>query len=137
MTKPALRQCRILTVDDVPDVCEAVKAMLAFDGHVVETAGSGKEALAMFERNKYDLIFVNYVMPVMEGDELAAAIKARDPGQLVVMLTARADMLRRRPTPLKHVDLILDKPFTLADLREAIAKVPGSRSTGGAEASEA
>ena len=45
MKAPPFPQRRILVVDDEPFVCDAVKMMLAFDGHTVETASSGKDVL--------------------------------------------------------------------------------------------
>jgi len=123
MKTPAFPQRRILVVDDEPLVCDAVKMMLDFDGHVVETAGSAKDALAALERSKFDLVITDFEMPVMKGDELAAAIKARDPKQPVVMITAYSEMLQASGNPLTGVDLIIGKPFLLENLREAIAKV--------------
>ena len=97
--------------------------MLLFDGHVVETASNGKEALAMFDAGKFDLVITDFAMPNMKGDELAAAIKTRAPGQPVVMITAYAEMLQASGTPLSGVDHVISKPFLLEDLRKAIAKV--------------
>ena len=62
-------------------------------------------------------------MPAMKGDELAAAIKSRDPKQPVVMITAYAEMLQNSASPLHGVDFLISKPFLLENLREAIAKV--------------
>src|SRR5712675_2488008 len=122
---PAFPQKRILVVDDEPFVCDAVKMMLNFDGHVVETANNGKEALALFDKGKFDLVITDFAMPNMKGDELAAAIKARAPNQPVVMITAYAEMLQSSGNPLKGVDFVISKPFLLENLREAIAKVAG------------
>jgi CheY-like chemotaxis protein len=123
MSTPAFPPCRILVVDDEPFVCDAVKMMLNFDGHIVETASNGKEALALFENGKFDLVITDFAMPSMKGDELAAAIKARSPNQPVVMITAYAEMLQTAGHPLKGVDFVISKPFLLENLREAIAKV--------------
>src|ERR1043166_975544 len=122
MTESVNPQRRILVVDDEPFVCEAVRMMLAFDGHVVETASSGEDALAIFEREKFDLVITDFAMPSMKGDELAAAIKARNPNQPVVMITAYAEMLQNSASPMKGVDFLISKPFLLENLREAIAK---------------
>jgi CheY-like chemotaxis protein len=113
---------KILVVDDEPQVCEAVKMLLEFDGHEVVTAASGKEALALFEHGKFDVVITDYTMPGMKGDELALAIKARAPGQPVVMLTAHAEMLKSEGVPLTGVGQLLNKPFQLTELREAIQK---------------
>lgn len=123
MKAPAFPQRHILVVDDEPLVCDAVKMMLDFDGHVVQTAGSGKDALALLEKNPFDLVITDFEMPGMKGDELAAAIKARTPNQPVVMITAYAEMLQASGHPLNGVDLVISKPFLLENLREAIAKV--------------
>jgi len=122
MNKPATVSCHILVVDDEPFVSDAVKMMLTFDGHQVDTAGSGHEALARLEKEKYDVVITDYAMPVMKGDELALAIKALIPGQPIVLITAYAEMLRASRQPLDGIDFIIGKPFLLENLREAISK---------------
>src|SRR5262245_43098858 len=122
MNKPVIVSRRILVVDDEPFVSDAVKMMLMFDGHKVDTASSGQEALALFEKEKYDLVITDYAMPVMKGDELATTIKARTPGQPIVLITAYAEMLKASHHPLTGVDFVISKPFLLENLREAITK---------------
>lgn len=122
MSKPVIQSRHILVVDDEPFVCDAVKMMLEFDGHSVTAANSGKEALALFDQGKYDVVITDFAMPVMKGDELAAAVKARVPGQPVVMITAYAEMLKASKNPLTGVDFVISKPFLLENLREAIEK---------------
>ena len=114
---------KILVVDDEPFVCDAVKMMLAFDGHDVQTANSGKEALELFEQSRFDLVITDFAMPAMKGDELARAIKNRVPGQPVIMITAYAEMLQSARTPLVGVDCVISKPFLLENLREALLRV--------------
>jgi CheY-like chemotaxis protein len=123
MTTAAFPQKRILVVDDEPLICYAVKMMLQHDGHVVETAGSAEDALTLLEKGKFDLVITDYKMPGMTGDELALAIKALDPAQLVIMITAYAEMLKSAEHSLEGIDYILSKPFLMADLRTAIATV--------------
>ena len=130
MSKPGIVPRRILVVDDEPYVCDAVRMMLAFDGHQVETASSGQDALALFDKGKYDLVITDYAMPVMKGDELAATIKQRSPGQPVVLITAYAEMLKSSDTPMTGIDHIISKPFLLENLREAIEKMTGGARLG-------
>jgi CheY-like chemotaxis protein len=80
------------------------------------------------------LVITDFEMPMMKGDELAAAIKARAPKQPVVMITAYAEMLQASGNPLTGVDLIISKPFLLENLREAIAKVTPASARSGAVA---
>ncbi len=114
---------KILVVDDEPMVCEAVKMMLEFDGHEVLAAASATEALAFFAQHHFDLVFTDYKMPGMRGDQLAQAIKAERPGQPVIMLTAHAEIMKSEGIPPAGVDHLVNKPFQLADLRDAIEKV--------------
>src|SRR3954469_20881640 len=107
---------RILVVDDEPFVCDAVKMMLEFDGHIVETAGNGREALEVFGKTKFDLVITDWRMPGMMGDELATEIKSRAPEQPIVMITAHAELLQSMKVPMKSIDAVVPKPFLLDDL---------------------
>ncbi len=123
MGAPKVPALRILVVDDEPFVCDAVKMMLAFDGHQVQTAGNAKDALNLYEKDKFDVIITDFSMPEMNGDELAAEIKSRSPEQPIVMITAYAEILQASNNPLTGVDFVISKPFMMDNLREAIAKV--------------
>ena len=127
MPTPGNQVWRILVVDDEPAVGDAIKMMLKFDGHAVQTASGSTEALSLLEQGKFDLIITDYSMPGMKGDELAAVIKQRLPHQPIIMISAYAEMLKSYGNPLTGVDFMLSKPFFMADLREAVARVlPGS-----------
>ena len=110
-------------VDDEPALGGAIKMMLEYDGHAVQTASSGKEALSLLEQGNFDVVITDYSMPEMKGDKLAIAIKQRLPNQPILMITAHADMLMASRNPLTGVDFLISKPFLLEDLRKAIARV--------------
>ena len=127
MSSPAIAPKNILVVDDEPFVCDAVKMMLTFDGHTVETASSPKAALEIFAPGKFDLVITDYAMPQMKGDELALQIRSRAPGQPIVLITAYAEMLKASQSPLTGIDGVVSKPFLLDDLRAAIAKATAAK----------
>jgi len=114
---------QILVVDDEPAVCRAIKMMLEYCGHKVQTASSGREALAMLEQGRFDLVTTDFSMPEMNGDALAIAIKERLPNQPVLMISGNALMSQSSGNPLTGVDLVIGKPFLLDDLRKAIATI--------------
>ena len=120
--RPALPHKRILVVDDEQLVCDAIRMMLNFDGHIVETTSNPKDTLAKIEQGSYHLVITDFAMPGMRGDELAVAIKTRRPGQPVALITAYAEMLQSTHREMPGVDFVISKPFLLENLREAIAK---------------
>jgi CheY-like chemotaxis protein len=122
MTACACRKRHILVVDDDPSVCETVELVLKLDGHLVDSVASGSEALALFAPGKFDLVFTDYYMPAMTGDELAAALKGRSPSQPIVMLTAYGEKLQATGSPLTCVDAFIGKPFEIESLRQAVVK---------------
>lgn len=109
---------RILVVDDEAMVCESIRMLLAYDGHYVETAASGEEALVRFGSGQFDLIFTDFCMPGMKGDEFAAAIKHRSPGKPVILLTAFPPAYK-----VPAIDMVITKPFYLSTLRDAVETV--------------
>ena len=119
MISTDVSKLRILVVDDEPSVANTIKTLLQYYGHEVEATNSSKEALCMFESGRFDLVFTDFTMPEMDGNQLAAAIKASAPNQPIVMITAHAGTL----PPSPDVDFVVSKPFRLEHLREAIARV--------------
>ena len=96
--------------------------LLQFDGHSVDTAASGAEALAVFEPGKFDLVFTDFFMPVMTGEKLAAEIKTRSPGQTVVMLTGYPEKFQTTGDQLLDIDFMMGKPFEIEALRQVITR---------------
>ncbi|MGH7993825.1 MAG: response regulator [Limisphaerales bacterium] len=109
-------------MDDESLVRQSVQILLQGEGYLVHGAKSGAEALALFEPGKFDMIFTDYLMPEMRGDQLAAAIKQRSPKQAVVMITAFPEKLQSSDCPLGGVDSFICKPFELDTLQAAIAR---------------
>jgi CheY-like chemotaxis protein len=110
----------ILLADDQQEVRHTIKLLLRLDEHTVAEARNGREALEMFAQDRFDLVITDYVMPEMRGDELAANVKHLAPSQPILMLTGSAEMLNGSSTA---VDALLLKPFSLGDLRQAIARL--------------
>ena len=97
--------------------------MLEVDGRRVAIAGGGEEALTICDKQVFDLVILDYLMPVMRGDKLALAIKERFPEKPIIMITADAETLESLKENPPGVDLVIGKPFQLEDLREAVSRV--------------
>lgn len=123
VTTPENMTRRALVVDDEPIVCDSIKRFLVTDHYEVETVTSGQEALDAFQRGKFDLVVIDYEMPVMKGDKLAAAIKALAPQQAIIMITGYGEALRFGGSFPLAVDMVIGKPFSLEEFREAVCRL--------------
>ena len=119
---------RILVVDDEPLVCDSVRRMLVSYGHDVVMATSARAGLDLFEPGRFDLVILDYLMPDMKGDEMAALIKAQSANQPILIITAAFEALQSSGTPLVNVDSVITKPFELEELRDAVDAVLEKRS---------
>ncbi|MCR4851828.1 MAG: response regulator [Lachnospiraceae bacterium] len=69
---------KVLVVDDTPTNLKLISGMIRLHGVDPDNALSGKEALSMMENKKYDLVFLDYMMPDMNGVETFRQIISRD-----------------------------------------------------------
>ena len=107
---------RVLVVDDEPNLAEVVTMALRFQGFEVQTAASGREALAAVHRFKPDLIVLDVMLPDMEGFEVAARLGAQRAGVPIIFLTAR-DATEDKVRGLSGGgDDYMTKPFSLEEL---------------------
>jgi len=110
----------ILVVDDEPMIQEALKMILIPQGHTIVLASDGPEALERFARQKFDVVFTDLNMPEMRGDELARRIRRENPYQVIVMISAYANLLTPRQRKETPVDLYINKPFQLQTIFDAL-----------------
>jgi CheY-like chemotaxis protein len=115
---------RILVVDDGPQLAKVFRMVLTTGGgHSVEITQDAESALAMFEPGKYDLVITDLKLPKMNGFDLATAIKSRCGTQPVMLITGHAEMIQWETEQVSKIDLLLEKPFSLQQLQDAIAKM--------------
>ncbi len=116
------RALAILLVDDEELVRAGTAEMLREMGHQVTQAGGGAEALAKLQAGQaFDLVVTDYMMPRMDGAELAARIGKLRPGLPVLVITGYSGGDLDLQVP--H----LSKPFRQADLAAAIEAATGLR----------
>jgi CheY-like chemotaxis protein len=120
-TEPGdFRRVRVLLVDDDSEVRAAVAGMLRYAGHDVVEAGSGRQALDCLDRHgdRIDLMILDYVMPDINGVEVARLGRLKRPRLPILFITGFADTaLLAAEADSQH---ILQKPFYTADL---VAKI--------------
>lgn len=106
----------VLLIDDDEKVLSRVQEVLRRAGCLVDTAASGAEGLARLERQNYDLVFTDLMMPEMDGIEVVRRVLAQKPDTGVVMLTGFATVdTAVEAMKLGALDYI-QKPFTPSEL---------------------
>jgi twitching motility two-component system response regulator PilG len=115
---------RILVVDDSSTIRRSAETMLTAEGYDVVTAENGFEALSMVARHNPDLIFVDIMMPRLDGYQTCAIIKnnAQYRSTPVVMLTSKDGLFDQARGRVVGSDLYLTKPFTKEELLAAVAQ---------------
>ena len=80
---------QLLLVEDEPSVREAFALRLTAQGYIVQTAGSGEDALALLRSFEPDILVLDLVMPNLSGLDVLAQVKQTTPNLPVIVLTAR------------------------------------------------
>ena len=113
---------RILVVDDSATIRRSAESMLTAEGYDVVTAENGFEALSKVARHNPDLIFVDIMMPRLDGYQTCAIIKNNTQYRStpVVMLTSKDGLFDQARGRVVGSDLYLTKPFTKEELLAAV-----------------
>jgi CheY-like chemotaxis protein len=114
----------VLVVDDSDIVRRTMLRKINDYGHTTDLAANGEEAMAMLLNNKYRVIFLDVMMPGLDGLEICKRIK-RSPeykGTAVYMLTSKDGMFDRVRATMAGCDGYLVKPLESKKLRDVLEK---------------
>ena len=116
-------KARVLAVDDQRYFRELIEGLLTDEGYEVVTASSGEEALHVLEREDFDVVITDLVMPGIDGTQLVQRIKQSLPDQEIVMVTGVVDV-KAAVAAMKEgaTDYIL-KPFDRKALSTSLEKI--------------
>ncbi|MDA8430308.1 MAG: response regulator [Geobacteraceae bacterium] len=124
------QQLSILVAEDVPINQKLIERILAKMGHTVTIANNGEEALRLWQHNRYDLVFMDIELPVMDGLCATAAIRAieREQGGHVPIsaMTAHAVHGDAERFLAAGMDAYISKPFKSSDVRSVISRFSAS-----------
>ena len=120
---------RVLIVDDEDSMRQLVARAIAMDGHDITTASDGAEALEILggPDGAFDLLLTDIQMPIMDGIALALAAARDFPDLTILLMTGFAEQ-RERASGLNAIAHdVITKPFSVADIRTAVADALASR----------
>jgi NO-binding membrane sensor protein with MHYT domain/CheY-like chemotaxis protein/nitrogen-specific signal transduction histidine kinase len=112
------RRCRILLVDDDPELRVVFAAALEASGHVVTSAADGPAALALLDQAAPDVLLLDFAMPGMNGVEVASEIRRRKPGLPIIFASGFPDV--GAIEAIEGSPAILRKPFHMDELLRAL-----------------
>jgi two-component system cell cycle response regulator CpdR len=120
---------RVLIADDEESMRLLVARAVALDGHEITTAEDGAEALEILtdQDGAFDLLLTDIKMPVMDGIALALAAARDFPDLTILLMTGFADQRERASGLNAIVHDVVTKPFSVADIRTAVADALASR----------
>ncbi|MFN3680740.1 MAG: response regulator [Nitrospira sp.] len=110
----------ILVIDDDPDIRQVLQDRLEFYGFSVETAEDGPSALHKLNSFTPHCIFLDLLLPGMDGIEVLHRIKAQDHSIPIIIVTAAVTPEVASATTAKTALAYLSKPFELPQLRQII-----------------
>ena len=122
---------RILIVDDEPHILRSLGFVLNKAGYEVLQARSGQEALELVQEKSPDLIFLDIMMPEVDGYEVCRRVKASDESAqtYVIMLTAKGQESDREKGLGVGADEYLTKPFSPAKITERVREITAGKVT--------
>ncbi len=132
--RSAFKGIKVLIVDDEP--MNLVVATGLFSGYqmITDTAGSGKEAISKFKNNDYDVVFMDHMMPEMDGVEAMKHIKAAademDKSVIVIALTANAVSGAKEMFMKEGFDGFIAKPIFLPDFERVMLRELAKKGSG-------
>ncbi|WP_439923216.1 response regulator [Nitrobacter sp. JJSN] len=120
---------RVLIADDEDSMRSLVARAVAMDGHETVTAADGAEALDILAGDAcaFDLLLTDIKMPIMDGIALALAAARDFPDLIILLMTGFADQRERASGLNAIVHDVITKPFSVADIRTAVADALAAR----------
>jgi two-component system cell cycle response regulator CpdR len=115
---------KLLIVEDDESVRTLAARALERAGHQIDVAADGAQGLASIHaaNGGYDLVVSDIRMPEMDGIEMAKAAAAAFPEMRIMLVTGYADQRERAEELNGIIRDVVQKPFTLAEIRERVSR---------------
>lgn len=120
---------KVMVIDDSRTIRKSAETMLSREGCEVITADDGFEALSLIHKHEPDLIFVDIMMPRLDGYQTCAIIKNNSAFRdtPVIMLTSKDGLFDKARGRIVGSDHYLTKPFTKDELLAAVREKAPNR----------
>lgn len=105
---------KVLIIDDEEEICLIFKKWLSAEGHEVEYALTGKQAINLVKKHRFDYVFLDIIMPGIPAIEVFVRIKTISPQTKIVIITGQlTDNILKKELKQKGAYDYLLKPFKM------------------------
>lgn len=111
---------RVLVVDDDPDLRRMLQHILTLHGQPPTLAGSAREAQVLLREAAFDLVFLDVILPDGSGADVFRALRATDPGALVVLMTGFPDHPAVAEALALGPVMLMCKPFGVREVTDVL-----------------
>lgn len=112
----------LIAEDDAPLATFVAKAFKS-EHHLTDVAANGEDALLLLQKQKYDLLILDLNLPVIDGEQVLARVRASDPDLPILILTATDAVAERVACLDAGADDYLTKPFSFSELSARVRAV--------------
>lgn len=111
---------KILIVDDEIGIRLLLEDLLSSEKHEIKTAETGKEALDLVKIHNYDLLLIDYKLPIMDGIEVLKQIEEENIVLDTIVMSGLVENIQEDTYSLKNVKKVLSKPFDVLEVRDYV-----------------
>jgi DNA-binding response OmpR family regulator len=115
-----LSATRVLIVDDEPDILLMLRLTLEAEGFVTALAADGEKAIEWLDKDDFDVMLLDVMMPVLDGWGVLERLQGRDQAPVIIVVSAKTaahDVARARELGAREY---VTKPFAVPDLVKLI-----------------
>jgi len=117
-----MNNLNILYIEDDPEILENVSFLLSRYTNEVFTATNGEEALKVYKEKQPDIVVSDINIPKINGLKVAEIIREENPSVPIIIISAHNEDHQLKIAKELNVSSYIRKPFTLQELKDAIAK---------------
>ena len=113
---------RVLVADDDPAICKLIETVLRRGPYEITSCADGESALATLDRDgPFDMMICDFMLPGISGLDLIERVRSLENGGVPILMISGHTTLVRDRAKLAGANIFLNKPFTLSQLRSAVA----------------
>ncbi|KRQ87658.1 Sporulation kinase A [Caloramator mitchellensis] len=118
------KRLNILVIDDQSQVAAVVSEMLEVLGHNTQVVNDDEKIIETFDKNNFDVVICDLAMPNITGVQISKMIKQRKKDAAFILMTGWLGKLKN--DDLDCVDYIINKPFSIEELKKALNEIQKS-----------